>query len=1068
MEYSLGLDIGIASIGWAVLNFDQERIENLGVRCFNAAEDPKTKASLALPRRLARGTRRRLRRRAGRLQRAKQLFVEYGLITEDIKNSLFVVSATTKDPWELRNLALQQMLDPHDLARALFHIIKRRGFKSNRKSVKSSSDEDGKVLENISINTQIMQERGYRTAGQMYALDEKFIERKRNTTDNYTHSVDRATLEQEIRVIFEEQKKLGSSYASDEFLDKLLAVFTWQMPYTKGDDIIKLIGSCTFEPDQIRAPKNSYSFERFMLLQKINQLSISVLGGEMNLTPEEKHTIEALAYKQAKLTYAQIRKALGLDPDQARFTSVNYFRRKQANDDNDTNPLDAEKDTFVELKGYHAMRRCFEDCGLWNSVKAQPNILDTIAEALTYYKTDSDIADYLRQNSVREDIISAALKCDTFSKVGHLSLIAIRNILPHLEKGMIYSDACSAAGYNHSNPQDGNLQTKLPVIPDELTNNPVVHRALCQARKVVNAVIDKYGSPTYIRIEMAREIGKSKDDRAEIEKQQKKNKETRENAVKYYVGQFPHVSPTEVKGDELLKMRLYREQNGQCAYSQQPIELSRLRDSGYVEIDHILPFSRSFDNGYNNKVLVLHQENQNKRDRTPREYLEGNESRWILFENWVKVTYSRNRTKRDNLLRKDFSAQKQEDFIERNLNDTKYIARAFSQFVRQNLKFADPNVKVPVRCVNGRITAMLRGLWGLEKVRSESDLHHAMDACVIAATEQRMVQILTRWSQGKEKPQAPEINQFTGEIIDAETRMRQRLPMPWDSFRTEVILRLKEDPESEIRAEQLPRYEGLDVRPVIVSRMPYRKISGALHAETIRSLRADEQGNQFSVIRRPLTALSPTDVKNLYAPETNIKLYNVIRQRLAEFGGDAKKAFAQPLYKPSNVAGFQGPLVKSVKVMQVQNTGIKVRGGIADNGDMIRTDVFTKDGKFYLVPVYTHHFASGILPNKAVAANKSEDEWFIMDSSYEFVFTLYPYDLIRIDDNIWYYRGTHRKTGNINVSHPNDIKAERGLGPRNAKILQKYIISPLGEVHPVSKEKRLGMANRRVVQSCPA
>lgn len=744
MQYSLGLDIGIASIGWAVLNYDDNRIEDLGVRCFNAAEDPKTKASLALPRRLTRGARRRLRRRAGRLQRAKLLFVEHGLVPEERIDSLYIVTAgEAKDPWELRNLALQQILEPTELARALFHIIKRRGFKSNRKAVKDGSDEDGKVLLSIGENRQIMQEHGYRTAGQMYALDVKFCDRKRNTTDNYTHSVDRPTLEQEITIIFEEQKRLGNALATDDLRDKVLSIFNWQMPYAKGDDIIKMIGYCTFEPEEIRAPVNAYSRERFMLLQKINHMNLTVMGSLMALSPEEKAKLVELAYKRAKVTYTQVRKALELDPEQARFIGVNYSRGRKK-DDGEYNPLEGEKDTCFELKGYHAMRKCFDKAGVWDSIKGNPDLLDTLAEALTYYKTDDDIAEYLRGNKVDEPIVLAALQCETFSKAGHMSLKAIRKVLPYLEQGMIYSDACTAAGYNHSSPLDGVPQYKLPVIPEELTNNPVVMRALCQARKVVNAVIERYGSPTYVRIEMARDVGKSKDDRAEIQKRQKENEENKNRAVAYYISQFPEIPESAVKGDELLKMRLYREQNGRCGYSQEIIELYRLRDHGYVEIDHILPFSRSFDNGYNNKVLVLNHENQNKRNRTPREYLEGNPQRWKQFEDWVMTTYTRNRNKRDNMLRKDFSEQKQTEFIERNLTDTKYIARAFSQFLRQNLKFADPTVKVPVRSMNGRITSMMRGLWGLEKIRSENDLHHAMDACVIAATEQRMVQILTR------------------------------------------------------------------------------------------------------------------------------------------------------------------------------------------------------------------------------------------------------------------------------------------------------------------------------------
>ena len=84
LNYRIGLDIGIASVGWAVLenNTHDEpfRIIDLGVRIFDTAEQPKTGASLALPRREARSARRRLRRRGHRLERIKKLFEAEGLI----------------------------------------------------------------------------------------------------------------------------------------------------------------------------------------------------------------------------------------------------------------------------------------------------------------------------------------------------------------------------------------------------------------------------------------------------------------------------------------------------------------------------------------------------------------------------------------------------------------------------------------------------------------------------------------------------------------------------------------------------------------------------------------------------------------------------------------------------------------------------------------------------------------------------------------------------------------------------------------------------------------------------
>lgn len=138
MKYSLGLDIGITTVGWAVLNLDESRIEALGVRAFNAAENPKNGAALAEPRRIARSIRRRLHRRATRLKRTKELFVRHNLIREDERETAFLTNQDSLSPWQLRAEGLDRRLTGEEFAWALFHIIKRRGFKSNRKKWKTT------------------------------------------------------------------------------------------------------------------------------------------------------------------------------------------------------------------------------------------------------------------------------------------------------------------------------------------------------------------------------------------------------------------------------------------------------------------------------------------------------------------------------------------------------------------------------------------------------------------------------------------------------------------------------------------------------------------------------------------------------------------------------------------------------------------------------------------------------------------------------------------------------------------------------------------------------------------
>ncbi len=1056
MKYVLGLDIGIASVGWAVLSLDKKRIEDLGVRAFNAAENPKDQSPLAEPRRIARCTRRRLHRRANRLQKAKALFVQSGLIAQTQRESAFLASSEKPSPWQLRAEGLDRAFSGEEFARALFHIVKFRGFKSNSKKLKKK--EDGEMLDGIAGNRRMLEEHGYRTTGEMFHCDPKFRDRKHNTTGSYEHCVSRELLELEIRLLFERQRLTGNALATPVLEQAYLEIFAWQKAFASGEEILEKVGPCTFEKGEKRAARHAYSVERFNLLQKINSLTYLLDGDRQRLTDDQRQQVEKLAYQKDKVTHKQIRKQLNL-PEEARFAGLLYLRKKDKGSDLEES-LKCEDSIFFAMNGFHALRKACEKVGVWAEVKEQPELMDDLLHALTFYKTDEDIQKYLAEHAISETIIAAALDCEEeLTKTSHLSLAAIRKLLPHLEKGLLYSEACAAAGYDHSQPTSGKRLEKLPPIPPEVTNNPVVRRALAQARKVVNAVITRYGSPYRVHIELARDIGKSREQRRETKKWQDENAAQRK-ALQEQLEQDFHCSRT---GGNELKLRLYREQAGKCAYSLQTIDPARLFEPGYTEIDHIIPYSRSHEDKRSNRVLVLSSENQKKRDSIPYEYFGSNEKRWNEFEAWVKA-FIKDPKKRSNLFRTHFDEKNEREWKDRNLNDTRYIAREFSHYVRENLKFSDSQNKMPVLCVNGQMVARVRGFWGIHKVREENDLHHAADAAVVATLLPHQIKLITKHAKVEETAESY-VDEETGEIIEPT---RPRLPQPWKGFRKELVARLSDDPAQQIQQLSLDSYaDKTDLRLVLVSRMPQRKVSGAIHEETIRSSKhLADQG--VSVIRRSVTSLSETDLKNLFAPETNERLYTEIRQRMAAHNNDAKKAFAEPLRKPTN-DGSPGPIVKSVKVCQKQDSGVSVRGGIAANADMVRTDVFRKDGKYYLVPVYVAEFMAGKLPNRAIVAYKPCEKWPVMDDSYGFLFSLHPYDLIRIDSGkdsfFGYYKGSHRGTGALLICEPNNIQKEKGLGARLAKSIAKFEMGVLGDYYPVRKEVRRGLENHRHLQT---
>ena len=238
LDYRIGLDIGIASVGWAVLQNNSQgepvHIVDLGVRIFDKAEQPKTGESLAAPRRDARTTRRRLRRRKHRMDRIKYLFSQEGLIEIEPFMERYY-SGKLKDVYQLRYEALDRKLKDEELAQVLLHIAKHRGFRSTRKAELAEDKEGGQVLKATNENKKRMEDHGYRTVGEMMYLDEDFraacpwVERgyvltPRNKAGNYRHTILRAMLVEEVHAIFVAQRELGNEKATEGLEEKYLEI----------------------------------------------------------------------------------------------------------------------------------------------------------------------------------------------------------------------------------------------------------------------------------------------------------------------------------------------------------------------------------------------------------------------------------------------------------------------------------------------------------------------------------------------------------------------------------------------------------------------------------------------------------------------------------------------------------------------------------------------------------------------------------------------------------------------------------------------------------------------------
>lgn len=1104
---TIGLDIGIASVGWAVLNKSQ--IINLGVRTFDKAEDKEGNAYGTQWREL-KVARRRLHRKTARLKKLRRALHAAGMVPSQDAAHFETTELKRKEqsamsPWGLRSAGLDRLLTPSEWARALYHVVKHRGFLSTRKAervavdtvdkeISAAKKEKQGLLAGIATTEAYLRPDAdgvikYRTLGEMAVKHPAFHDNKRNKAGRYVNSMSRLLLKDELICLFKSQRERGNTAADETLEAVVIDLLMWQKEALSGQALLAMLGHCTFEMQCKRAAKFSYSAERFVWLSKLNNLKISQGGKLRPLSQNELQAAQTLPYTLATVNYKQLRdclvKACGFPGDwrEASFNSLSYRVNNKFGKDPEvidvSKPEDIEKKTkLIELKGWQQMRKALahpDHSGAWQRISTDAALYDRIATALSIYKSDTELKPALAALGLQADVVETLLGVD-FSRFINLSLEAINKLMSHLEQGLRYDEACTAAGYKHSEVRDTTRKTKyLAKLDYADVRNPVVYRALNQSRKVLNAIIAQYGSPTYVHVEMARDLSKSFKDRKDIEKGQNAFKDEKATAVAFFKGEFGR----EPRGNELAKLRLYREQNGQCAYTTQALDLGRLFDTGYAEIDHILPYARSFDDSMNNKVLVLKVENQQKGNRTPFEYKGSNAETndWRTFVAWVHNQKSIRKAKRDRLLRTSFTKEEAEGFKERNLNDTRWVTKLFATRLRDTLQFAElPNQKgneIRVLTPSGGFTSFLRTRWGLLKDRSASDLHHALDACVIAAASHSLIKRVSDYNRGQyvQLKDGKFMDSSTGEILDdfEQAAMSKHFPQPWTHFREELELRLKPSPAELLAGIYSPDFIA-QLKPVFVSRAVKRLSGGAVHQDTIRSVK-DHLGPQTSAVKCELKDLNISKLARIVGSHDprNAPMIAALKARLEAFGdkGDAKfkadKAFAAAFYKPSK-NGAPTALVRSVKLKDVQKGGVPVRGGVADQASMWRVDVFCKAGKYYMVPIYqSDRREGGVLPNRAATANTPRSEWTLIDESFEFRFSLQSNDLILLktkkEQYHGYFAGLNVANGSISIhSHARfEALGKDGtwtsLGVKTGvESFEKFNVDVLGNYYPTKQE----------------
>ena len=1043
-ERILGLDLGIASCGWGVIDLgdpgeDAGRIVAAGVRCFDAPLVDKTGQPKSAERRQARGQRRVIRRRRQRMNQVRKLLHENGILPIATSSTLFEAASRVSPrdtdppitPWALRAAAYERRLTNDELAVVLGHIARHRGFRSNAKNegAANAPDETSKMKKAMEATREGLAK--YHSFGDMLHKDSRFADRKRNRDKDFSHTPKRADIADEVRAIFVAQRRLGNTAASEMLENAFAEIAFFQRPLQDSEN---LVGDCPFETGQKRTARRAPSFELFRYLSRLAALELSTGRITRRLRPDEI-ALAARHFGETKtITFKTLRKLLDIDPN-ARFSA--------AETDKNGKDMDVVARAGGAAYGTKTLKDTLGDAA-WSSLVKTPNKLDRIAEVLSFREDLDRISAGLNEIELDPLVVGTLRQaCEDgvfkeFNRAAHISALACRNILPGLREGLVYSEACARVGYDHA--------ARAAISLDQI-NSPVTRKAFGEAIKQIRAIERAYGPIDRVHIELARDVGKSADERKRISdgiEDRNVEKDKRRNEAAEILGR-------DISNDELLRYELAKEQQFKCIYSGGAIAPDGFADNDTrYQIDHILPWSRFGDDSYINKTLCTARANQDKRGRTPFEWFdaEGSEQEWAEYVARVEGLNGVKGRKKRNFLLKN-AAEVEEKFKQRNLTDTQWITRLLAGELtrmyppRPERAARSGSEERRVFARPGAITSKLRRAWGLETLKKENgkrvadDRHHAVDALVLAATTESLLQSMTREVQRRERE---------GRADDI-----YHVSQPWPGFRAQTIDAI---------------YGADGSHGVFVSRAVRARARGKAHDATIKQVR-DIDGEQVVYERKDVLKLKESDLDRIPVPTPYGKIADPKKLR-DEMVESLRLWLALPTSerKKHPPRSPKGDAIRKVRVATTDKVAVEVNGGTVDRGDMARVDVFRKRSKkgkweFYVVPIYPHEIATMPEPPlRAVVAYKPEEDWATVDHSFEFLWSLHAMDYLEMVKSNGeclegYYRGTHRGTGAMKLSpiETND-KIIQGIGIKTLSSLRKFKVDRLGQRTEVPRETR--------------
>lgn len=995
-KHVLGLDLGVGSIGWCLIALDTQgdpaEILGMGSRVVplnnatDAADFSIGKAFTANQERTARRTMRRgFARYQLRRYRLRRELAKVGMLPDAA-----LIQLPLLELWELRERAATagERLTLPELGRVLCHINQKRGYrhvKSDAAAIvgdegEKKTDSNSAYLAGIRANDEKLQDE-HKTVGQYFAE-----QLRRNQSESPTGGISYRIKDQifsrqryidEYDQIMAAQRVHYPDILTDAFIRMLRdEVIFMQRPLKSCKHLVSL---CEFEKQEkvMRvqqddgkggrqlverrvkfgpkvAPKSSPLFQLCRIYEAVNNIRLTRPDGSpRDITPEERAKIVAHLQSSASLSFAALKKLLkekALIADQLTTKSGLKGNSTRVALASALQPypqyhhlLDMELETRMmtvqltdEETGEVTER---EVAVVTDSYVRQPlyrlwHILYSIEERQAMRRA------LITQLGMKEEDLDGGLLDQLYRLdfvkpgYGNKSAKFICKLLPQLQQGLGYSEACTAVGYRHSNSPtseeiaERTLLEKIPLLQRNELRQPLVEKILNQMINLVNALKAEYGIDE-VRVELARELKMSREERERMARNNK-DREERNKEVAAKIRECG-LYPTKPR---IQKYMLWEEAGRQCLYCGQSIEEEQCLREGGMEVEHIIPKSVLYDDSYGNKTCACRRCNKEKGNRTALEYIraKGREAEYMKRINDLlkekKISYSKHQRLR--WLKEDIPS----DFLERQLRLTQYISRQAMAILQQGIR--------RVSASEGGVTARLRSLWGYGKILHTLNLdrydsmgetervsregetteelritnwskrmdhrHHAIDALVVASTRQGYIQRLNRVSSESER------EAMSGEIEMQKATKTDKLSLleSWLTQRPHFSVRTVSDKVAEILISYRPGQRVVTRGRNIYLRHGKKCVQsgllvprGPLSKETVYG-QITINGEPQIVCKYDLHSLKAKDVDYV----VDLALKKRLKELLAQHGGKEKEAFAGDVYMDE--AGTQGP-IRSVR-----------------------------------------------------------------------------------------------------------------------------------------------------------